>query len=188
MALSRQQQNDYKQLKKNTETLLAGQRDVLERAAAALRRASRQARHFTSEEVSPRVHDTYQDHLLPAVGRGVAVTKRVASAGREKLSDDVVPAVTNAVATAIAVLDMAKNPEVRAAISRANKGVNKVGVKVGIVTPHKSGPAKYILIGLGVVAVAGVAYAAWQTLRADDSLWIEDEPEELELESEQEEL
>ena len=24
---------------------------------------------------------------------------------------------------------------------------------------------------------AGVAYAAWQTLRADDSLWVEDEPE-----------
>jgi hypothetical protein len=25
-----------------------------------------------------------------------------------------------------------------------------------------------------VVAVAGVAYAAWQTLRADENLWIED--------------
>ena len=27
----------------------------------------------------------------------------------------------------------------------------------------------------GVVAVAGVAYAAWQTLRADDELWVSDE-------------
>ena len=26
----------------------------------------------------------------------------------------------------------------------------------------------------GVVAFAGIAYAAWQTLRADDDLWIED--------------
>jgi hypothetical protein len=38
----------------------------------------------------------------------------------------------------------------------------------------KSGPGKYILIGLGVVAVAGIAYAAWQTLRIDEDLWIED--------------
>ena len=36
------------------------------------------------------------------------------------------------------------------------------------------GPGTFILIGLGVVAVAGVAYAAWQTLRADENLWIED--------------
>ena len=37
-----------------------------------------------------------------------------------------------------------------------------------------AGPGRYILIGLGVVATLGVAYAAWQTLRADDDLWIED--------------
>jgi len=35
----------------------------------------------------------------------------------------------------------------------------------------------FTLIGL---AVAGIAYAAWQTFRADDDLWIEDEPEPLE--------
>ena len=40
--------------------------------------------------------------------------------------------------------------------------------------PKSAGPGRYILIGLGVVAVAGIAYAAWQTLRADDDLWIED--------------
>ena len=45
-----------------------------------------------------------------------------------------------------------------------------------IVEPPKksAGPGRYILIGLGVVAAVGVAYAAWQTLRADDDLWIED--------------
>ena len=30
--------------------------------------------------------------------------------------------------------------------------------------------------GVGVVAAAGVAYAAWQTLRADDELWVADDP------------
>ena len=42
------------------------------------------------------------------------------------------------------------------------------------VPAKKSGPGKYILIGLGVVAVAGIAYAAWQTLRVDEDLWVED--------------
>ena len=57
-------------------------------------------------------------------------------------------------------------------------GGAKEGTKVGIIEPpKKSGPGKYILIGFGVVTVAAIAYAAWQTLRADDDLWIDDEPE-----------
>ena len=41
---------------------------------------------------------------------------------------------------------------------------------------HRSGPNafQWVLIGVGAVAVASAAYAAWQTLRADDDLWIED--------------
>ena len=50
--------------------------------------------------------------------------------------------------------------------------------KVGIIKPKPVGAGRYILIGIGVVAAAAVAYAAWQTLRADDDLWVEDEPEE----------
>ena len=33
-----------------------------------------------------------------------------------------------------------------------------------------------IAILLGVAAAAGVIYAAWQTLRADDELWVADDP------------
>jgi hypothetical protein len=32
--------------------------------------------------------------------------------------------------------------------------------------------------GVGVVAAAGLAYAAWQTLRADDELWVSDEADD----------
>ena len=39
------------------------------------------------------------------------------------------------------------------------------------------GVGGYFLIALGVIAVAGLAYAAWQTLRADDELWVVDEDE-----------
>ena len=52
-----------------------------------------------------------------------------------------------------------------------------IGTNVGIIKPKPAGPGRYILIGVGVVAFAAVAYAAWQTLRADDDLWIDDEPE-----------
>jgi hypothetical protein len=38
------------------------------------------------------------------------------------------------------------------------------------------GPGRYIAVALGVLAVTAVAYAAYQTLRADDDLWVEDEP------------
>ena len=41
----------------------------------------------------------------------------------------------------------------------------QLGKKVGVVeTKPSPGPGTYILIGLGVVAVAGLAYAVWQTL------------------------
>ena len=33
-----------------------------------------------------------------------------------------------------------------------------------------------IALILGVAAAAGVLYAAWQTLRADDELWVADDP------------
>ena len=60
--------------------------------------------------------------------------------------------------------------------SRARKAVAPAPVK------SSPGPGTYVLIGLGVLAVASVAYAAWQTLRADDDLWVEDiEPGEADV-------
>ena len=41
-----------------------------------------------------------------------------------------------------------------------------------VVTP---GPGRYILASVIVVAIAGIAYAIWQTLRADDDLWIDED-------------
>ena len=42
--------------------------------------------------------------------------------------------------------------------------------------PKKSSnPVVYVLMAIGALAVALIGYAAWQTLRADDDLWVEDE-------------
>ena len=188
VALSRKRKKELKRLRGNADTLLQDQKDVLEQASKVVREASRQASNYAREEIAPRVRETYDDRVRPAVNSGLSVTRSAAHTAREKITDDVLPAVSGAIGSALAVLEAAKHPDVRKAIadatSSASKTANKVGVKVGLVQPPKSsGPGKYILIGLAVVAVAGIAYAAYQTLRADDDLWIDDEIDESDVET-----
>lgn len=45
--------------------------------------------------------------------------------------------------------------------------------------PAKKSSGAYVLMVLGGVALAGVAYAVWQTLRADEDLWVEDDDSSL---------
>ena len=59
-------------------------------------------------------------------------------------------------------------------LSTRQERVSKVGSKAGIVA-KSGGPGKYILIAVCSVVVAVIAYAAWQTLRADDELWVADD-------------
>lgn len=163
MGLSRKRQRELNRLKREAETLLRDQREVLEHASRVVRAASHQASNFAREEVRPRVRDAYEDHLRPAARRG-----------RDRFVGDVMPAVTSALGSAIAVIESIKGPA-RSTLDRVSRSARDLGEQAGIVEPRKSGPAKYIVLGVAVVAIAGVAYAAWQTLRADDSLWIEDE-------------
>jgi hypothetical protein len=159
MALSRKRQRELNRLKRDAERLWDEQRAAIDHATAVLKDARRQASNYAREEVGPRVRD------------GFGAARGVASSARERFTDDVLPAISGTIGSALAVLEAAKNPQVREVVRR----VSAAGQKAGVVTmPKKSGPGRYILIGLGVVAVAGVAYAAWQTLRADDDLWIED--------------
>lgn len=171
MGLSRKRQRELKRLKRSAEELWDEQRDAIEHASDVLRDARRQAANFAREEVGPRVRDTYEDRVRPAVRDGLRAGRSAASWGGERLRDDVVPAITGALGSALAMLEAAKDPRVRDVVRK----VSRAGERAGVVTPPKSsGPGRYILIGLGVVAFAGIAYAAWQTLRADDDLWIED--------------
>lgn len=166
MALSRKRQRELNRLKRDAERLWDEQREAIEHATAVLKDARRQAANFAREEVRPRVRGG-----VGAAQDGFAAARGVASSTRERLADDVLPAISKTIGSALASLEAARNPAVRDVARR----VSKAGQKAGIVTPPKTnGPGRYILIGLGVVAVAGIAYAAWQTLRADDDLWIED--------------
>ena len=173
MALSRKRRKELNRLKGQAEDLWEDQKELLDHASKVVREASRHAAHYALEEVTHRVRDTFEDTVKPAVSSGIAGARSAASSGRDRLVHDVLPGVTSALGTALAAIEVAKNQQVRDAISRATK----IGTDVGIIKPKPAGPGRYILIGVGVVAFAAVAYAAWQTLRADDDLWIDDEPE-----------
>ncbi|CAN5347451.1 hypothetical protein BH09ACT4_BH09ACT4_08840 [soil metagenome] len=176
MGLSRKRQRELNRLKRSAEELWDEQREAIEHASSVLRDARRQAANYAREEVGPRVRDTYEDRVRPAVRDSLRAGRSAASWGRERLSDDVFPAISGAVGSALAMLEAAKDPRVRDVVRKVSSAGQRAGQRVGLVQApaRSSGPGRYILVGLGVVAFAGIAYAAWQTLRADDDLWIED--------------
>lgn len=171
MALSRKRQKELKKLKRSADDLWSQQREALDQANYVLREATRQANALAREEVAPRVASVYTDHVQPTVATGIAGARVAGGAVKEKVVGDVLPALSSAVGSAIAVIDAVRDPRVREVVRNAAR----TG-KVVPIAPKKTGPGPgtYIAIGVGVLAVAGIAYAAWQTLRADEDLWIED--------------
>jgi hypothetical protein len=186
MALSRKREKELKRLKKSAEELWDQQRQALDQAALVLKDARRQASNYAREEVRPMMHDTYHYRVKPVVASQVAGARSAVRTTRDKFTDDVLPAVSGALGSALAVLEASRDPRVRDVVRKASRSaqLEKLAAK------KKAGPGRYILIGLGVVAVAGVAYAAWQTLRMDEDLWIEDvvEPGEADVAEDEDEF
>ncbi len=167
--------------KENLSALLEEQRAVLERAAAIIRDAGSQFGAFTREEVTPKVRDTMTHHVKPFLAGGVASAALASSTVKNKIKGGVLPVMSGAVDKAANVgKKFGRELDKEAWNSKAELLAKKFGIAVAKPAPAPTqGPGRYIAIGVGVVAVAGLAYAVWQTLRADDDLWIEDEPEAL---------
>ncbi len=178
MGLSRKRKRELKRLRSTASQLWDQQREILEQAGRVVREASLQAAHVGREEVVPRIKDAVDNRIRPGLATGVAATKTAAGMTRDKVVEDVLPAVASAIGSAVAVLEAAKDPRVRAAAGRIGRSVGKFSSKAGVTAVKSSGPGKYILIGVGAVAVVGAAYAAWQVLRADDELWVADGSDE----------
>ncbi|MEH6780648.1 MAG: hypothetical protein V7618_03690 [Rhodoglobus sp.] len=179
MALTRKRRKELKRLKGQAEDLWNDQKELLDHASAVVREASQQAANYAREEVSPKIHSTIDTRVKPVVSSSVAGARSAAESTRNKVKGDILPAVTSALGTALAAIEVAKNQQVRDAFARVSDLATTAGEKTGLVKPQpkSAGFGRYILIGVGVVAAVGVAYAAWQTLRADDDLWIDDEAE-----------
>lgn len=173
MKLSRKRQRELDRLKRGASDLWDDQKEVLDHATKVVKEARRQLANVSREEVVPRVRDIYESRVRPGVESGLEASRHLAGATRDKVSRDILPAMSSALGTALAALEVARSPQVRQAFSRVARSTSKA------VVPAKSssGPGRYILIGVGLVAAAGIAYAAWQTLRADDELWVTDDTE-----------
>jgi len=152
-------------LKDHANDLWQEQKDVLDHATQVLAEAGRQVQDYHRSEIAPRV--------AAGVDVGKQQVGRVAGAAKDKLVDDVLPAVSRALVSAATVVELAKSQKVRDAVRKSVAPVVPVAKK-------GPGVGTWLLVGAGIVVVAGVAWAAWQTFKADDALFIsEDEPESL---------
>jgi hypothetical protein len=178
------------------------QQALLDRANAAARAAIPQAQHFAKETLVPGAKTVYTSRVVPAavVGAGIgkAAGRYAGTTALDTLRGTVLPAVSSAAAAAIALANEAAeridldsvtasgqksgakaNAKTKAAV-KAGRAAVKTGAKQASKNSDKGGIGFGGTVGivLGVGALAGIGYAVWQTLRADDDLWVADEDPE----------
>lgn len=159
MSLTRKRKKELRRLQNDATELWEHQQELVGHAAGIAREASRQLGNVGREQVLPVVQDAYRRNVAPAVDRGVKI-------GRHVVDDKVVPLVGGVVGSALSAWDVA---------NAKRQGLTVVN---GRIAKKKQGPGigSVIAIVLGAAAAAGVLYAAWQALRADDELWVADDP------------
>ncbi len=172
MSLSRKRKRELKKLKNHAEDVLNDQKIVLDRAKDVMFEAGLQAKHLSDEYVAPRVNEAYET-VRPTVERGVVSARKAMSSIRRAAA----PAVTAALISAVNTLEAADDPRARRASQRIVQLGNRAGFAVKAPRKKRS-VGGVIALSLGVAAAAGVAYALWQTFRADDELWIAAEDSE----------
>ncbi|WP_203580836.1 DNA helicase [Microbacterium hibisci] len=165
MSLSRKRKKELQKLQKQAGNLWEAQQVLVGEAASVAREASRQLGNYGREQVRPQVQAGYERYAAPYVDKGKKV-----------VNGTVIPAAGAVVGSALSVWDAANDTRSRLADGR---GIDlKASFKKAAPEPVKKGlgAGGWIAIILGVAAAVGVLYAAWQTLRADDELWVADDP------------
>lgn len=158
MSQSRKRKKELKRLKSDAADLWQHQQAVLDHANQVAREASRQLGNYGREHVAPVIATAYERRVHPVMAQA-----------KRGIDKTVVPVLGNAVGTIMSIGDVAKDARVKAAIARLG-GKQPEPEKKGM------GAGGVIALGAGILAAAGVAYAVWQTFRADDELWVaEDE-------------
>jgi hypothetical protein len=138
-----------------------------------------------SKVAASTAQDAVFGTVVPAVSSAAAAALTLASeASRRLKADDVAKAVSRAADTVSKATKAGHASEAKAGvkIAAAAKTAKVAGKAAkGAAAAKRSGgvgAGGTVGILLGVVAVAGIGYAVWQTLRADDDLWVaDDEPE-----------
>jgi hypothetical protein len=165
MSLSRKRTKELKRLRASAEELWGNQQVVLEHANHVAREASRQLGHVTREEVIPRVRTGYETYVSPRLEQAKGVARYAGESAERGLG--------TILGSVLTIGDLANDVRVRRAVNR----ISPTAARVAKIEEKKKGPGigSILAIGAGIVAAAGVAYAVWQTFRADDELWVADE-------------
>ncbi|QEW01652.1 DNA helicase [Microbacterium lushaniae] len=186
MSVSRKRKKELRKLQEQATKLWESQQVLLNQSANVAREAGRQIGNYGREQVVPVVQQSYGKYAAPYLDKSVQLSRHL-------LTDKVVPTAGAVVGSAMSVWDAANDTRTRLASGRGlalpdaktyAKKADKYGKKATkalsakFAEPKRSGMGAggVIAILLGIAAAAGVVYAAWQTLRADDELWVADDP------------
>jgi hypothetical protein len=190
VSLSRKRKNELRKLQEQANKLWASQQVLVGEAATVAREAGRQLGNYNREHLTPTVQAGYEKYAAPYVDKGVKTAQHV-------FTDRVVPAAGAVVGSALSVWDAANDTREKLAAGRGlsvpdvqvlaknakkkgKKASKKFAAQLAAIQPKPAkkgiGAGGVIAILLGVAAAVGVLYAAWQTLRADDELWVADDP------------
>lgn len=164
MSLSRKRKKELRKLQSQASNLWESQQVLVGEAANVAREARRQLGYLGREQVRPRIQAGYETYAAPYVEKG-----------KDVVNHTIVPAAGAVVGSAMSVWDAANDTRSRLASGR---GLDLSAFRKPAPAPVKKGigAGGVIAIILGVAAALGVLYAAWQTLRADDELWVADDP------------
>ena len=191
MSLSRKRKKELRRLQDQANKLWDSQQVLVGEAASVAREAGRQLGNYNREHITPTVQANYEKYAAPYVDKGVKTAQQV-------FSDKVVPAAGAVVGSAMSVWDVANDTRSKLASGRglssidldalgkktqknSKKATKKISARLAAASKPASqksgmGAGGVIALLLGIAAAVGVVYAAWQTLRADDELWVADDP------------
>ncbi|MBT2502167.1 hypothetical protein [Curtobacterium sp. ISL-83] len=176
--IPRKRRKQIKKLKGKTAALLGEQRKVLEHANAILAEARSHAADAARKDIAPRVQNAIDNGIRPAVATGVHAATSAAQTASHRFQTEVVPGLVSTAGSVLSVRDLVQDPRVQKIVKDAQKkgkNAKKAAAKVSVNDKKGIGFGGVALIIVGIVAVAGAAYAAYQTLRADDDLWVADD-------------
>jgi hypothetical protein len=188
VSVNRKRKKELRKLQVQANNLWESQQVLVGEAATIAREAGRQLGHFGREQIVPGVQAGYGRYAAPYVDKSKQFSRHI-------LTDTVVPTAGAVVGSAMSVWDAANDtrsrlaagkgfalPDASTYAKKADKygaqATKRLAAKLSVLEPPKKGigAGGVIAIILGVAAAVGVLYAAWQTLRADDELWVADDP------------
>jgi cobalamin biosynthesis Mg chelatase CobN len=136
-----------------------------------------------SRKAAESATKAYTDTILPAVTSAAAAAAALAGTARTAIPGSGAAAGTKQTASAAKkASDTSKQAAKVAAAVAAAKAVSKAAPKGRSASKSSTsggiGAGGIVGIVIASVAAAGIGYAVWQTLRADDDLWVaDDEPD-----------